>query len=209
GVAVENPSSDNGIELLIEDYPFAVDGLEIWSAIKTWVREYCTIYYKNDKAVQNDTEIQEWWNEVRTEGHGDLQHESWWPSMQTCDDLMEACTIIIWVASALHAAVNFGQYPYAGFLPNRPTVSRRFMPEPGQRDSPNWTVDDEPLEAFKRFGKSLELIENNIIQRNNDKKFKNRTGPVNIPYTLLYPNTTDYTREGGLTGKGIPNSVSI
>ncbi|CAN7106053.1 unnamed protein product [Brassica rapa subsp. narinosa] len=255
GVAVENPSSDNGVELLIEDYPFAVDGLEIWSAIKTWVREYCTIYYKNDKSVQNDTEIQEWWNELRTKGHGDLQHESWWPSMQTCDDLIEACTIIIWVASALHAAVNFGQYPYAGFLPNRPTVSRRFMPEPGteeyaeleeneevaflktitpqlqtllgisiieilsmhstdeiylgQRDSPNWTADDEPLEAFKRFGKSLELIENNIIRRNNDKKFKNRTGPVNIPYTLLYPNTTDYTREGGLTGKGIPNSVSI
>ncbi|KAF3611962.1 hypothetical protein DY000_02049260 [Brassica cretica] len=255
GVAVENPSSDNGIELLIEDYPFAVDGLEIWSAIKTWVREYCTIYYKNDKAVQNDTEIQEWWNELRTKGHGDLRHESWWPSMQTYDDLIEACTIIIWVASALHAAVNFGQYPYAGFLPNRPTVSRRFMPEPGteeyteleeneevaflktitpqlqtllgisiieilsmhstdeiylgQRDSPNWTADEEPLEAFKRFGKSLELIENNIIRRNNDKKFKNRTGPVNIPYTLLYPNTTDYTREGGLTGKGIPNSVSI
>ncbi|KAH0903957.1 hypothetical protein HID58_043460 [Brassica napus] len=255
GVAVEDPSSDNGVKLLIEDYPFAVDGLEIWSAIKTWVTEYCSIYYKNDRTVQTDTEIQSWWTELRTEGHGDIQHESWWPSMQTRDDLMETCTIIIWIASALHAAVNFGQYPYAGFLPNRPTVSRRFMPEPGtkeyteleeneevaflktitpqlqtllgisiieilsmhstdeiylgQRDSPNWTADDEPLEAFKRFGKSLEVIENNIIRRNNDKKLKNRSGPVNIPYTLLYPNTTDYTREGGLTGKGIPNSVSI
>ncbi|CAG7889522.1 unnamed protein product [Brassica rapa] len=255
GVAVEDPSSDNGVKLLIEDYPFAVDGLEIWSAIKTWVTEYCSFYYKNDRTVQTDTEIQSWWTELRTEGHGDIQHESWWPSMQTRDDLIETCTIIIWIASALHAAVNFGQYPYAGFLPNRPTVSRRFMPEPGtkeyteleeseevaflktitpqlqtllgisiieilsmhstdeiylgQRDSPNWTADDEPLEAFKRFGKSLEVIENNIIRRNNDKRLKNRTGPVNIPYTLLYPNTTDYTREGGLTGKGIPNSVSI
>ncbi|EFH59620.1 lipoxygenase [Arabidopsis lyrata subsp. lyrata] len=255
GVAVEDPKSDNGVKLLIDDYPFAVDGLEIWSAIKTWVTEYCTFYYKNDKTVQTDTEIQSWWTELRTKGHGDKQHESWWPSMQTRDDLIETCTIIIWIASALHAAVNFGQYPYAGFLPNRPTVSRRFMPEPGtdeyaelaedadvaflktitpqlqtllgisiieilsmhstdeiylgQRDSPNWTADDEPLEAFKRFGKELELIENNIIRRNNDKRFKNRTGPVNIPYTLLYPNTSDYTREGGLTGKGIPNSVSI
>ncbi|KAJ0254801.1 Linoleate 9S-lipoxygenase 5 [Hirschfeldia incana] len=255
GVAVEDSSSDNGVKLLIEDYPFAVDGLEIWSAIKTWVTEYCSFYYKNDRTVQTDTEIQSWWTELRTEGHGDIQHEAWWPSMQTRDDLIESCTIIIWIASALHAAVNFGQYPYAGFLPNRPTVSRRFMPEPGtkeyteleenedvaflktitpqlqtllgisiieilsmhstdeiylgQRDSPNWTADDEPLEAFKRFGKSLEVIENNIIRRNNDKRLKNRTGPVNVPYTLLYPNTTDYTREGGLTGKGIPNSVSI
>ncbi|ESQ47622.1 hypothetical protein EUTSA_v10020023mg [Eutrema salsugineum] len=255
GVAVEDPSRDNGVKLLIEDYPFAVDGLEIWSAIKTWVTDYCSFYYKNDKTVQTDTEIQSWWTELRTEGHGDIQHESWWPSMQTLDELIETCTIIIWIASALHAAVNFGQYPYAGFLPNRPTVSRRFMPEPGtaeytelaededvaflktitpqlqtllgisiieilsmhstdeiylgQRDSPNWTADDEALEAFKRFGKTLEMIENNIIRRNGDKRFKNRTGPVNIPYTLLYPNTTDYTREGGLTGKGIPNSVSI
>ncbi|KFK39531.1 hypothetical protein AALP_AA3G256400 [Arabis alpina] len=255
GVIIEDPRNDNGVKLLIEDYPFAVDGLEIWSAIKTWVTEYCSFYYKNDKTVQNDTEIQSWWTELRTEGHGDKQHEAWWPLMQTRDDLIETCTTIIWIASALHAAVNFGQYSYAGFLPNRPTVSRRFMPEPGtdeytelsenvdlaflktitpqlqtllgisiieilsmhstdeiylgQRDSPNWTADDEALEAFKRFGKNLELIENNIIRRNNDKRFKNRTGPVNIPYTLLYPNTTDFTREGGLTGKGIPNSVSI
>uniref|UniRef100_A0A1J3CTI1 Lipoxygenase n=1 Tax=Noccaea caerulescens TaxID=107243 RepID=A0A1J3CTI1_NOCCA len=255
GVAVEDPRSDTGVKLLIEDYPFAVDGLEIWSAIKAWVTDYCSFYYKNDKTVQTDTEIQSWWTELRTKGHGDKQNEPWWPSMQTRDDLIETCTIIIWIASALHAAVNFGQYPYAGFLPNRPTVSRKFMPEPGtdeytelsedpdvaflktitpqlqtllgisiieilsmhstdeiylgQRDSPNWTADDEPLEAFKRFGKSLELIENNIIRRNNDKRLKNRTGPVNIPYTLLYPNTTDYTRESGLTGKGIPNSVSI
>ncbi|VVA98730.1 unnamed protein product [Arabis nemorensis] len=151
--------------------------------------------------------------------------------MQTVDDLIETCTTIIWIASALHAAVNFGQYPYAYFHPNRPTVSRRFMPEPstteyaeltknadlaflktitpqlqtmlgiaiietlsmhltdeiylGQRDSLNWTADDKPLEAFKGFGKSLELIENNIIRRNNDKKLKNRTEPVNLPYTLL------------------------
>ena len=51
--------------------------------------------------------------------------------METVSELIHSCTIIIWIASALHAAVNFGQYPYAGYLPNRPTVSRRFMPEPG------------------------------------------------------------------------------
>ena len=51
--------------------------------------------------------------------------------MHTVKELIETCTIIIWVASALHAAVNVGQYPYAGFLPNRPTISRRFMPEEG------------------------------------------------------------------------------
>ncbi|KAG8636713.1 probable linoleate 9S-lipoxygenase 5 [Manihot esculenta] len=255
GVAVPDPSQPHGLKLLIEDYPYAVDGLEIWSAIKTWVEEYCAFYYPTNEMVQDDNELQSWWTEIRNVGHGDKKDEPWWPEMQTQYDLTQTCTIIIWIASALHAAVNFGQYPYAGYLPNRPTVSRRFMPEPGtpeydelerdpdlvflktitaqlqtllgvslieilsrhstdevylgQRDTTEWTSDPEPKAAFERFAKNLEEIEKKIIDMNNDKKWKNRVGPVKVPYTLLYPNTTDYSKEGGLTGKGIPNSISI
>ena len=130
GMAVVDSNSQHGIRLLIEDYPYAVDGLEIWSAIKSWVEDYCQFYYTNDYMVQNDVELQSWWKELREVGHGDKKHESWWPKMDSCQALIDICTTFIWVASALHAAVNYGQYPYAGFLPNRPTLSRRFMPEP-------------------------------------------------------------------------------
>ena len=254
-MAVSDSSSPHGLRLLIEDYPYAVDGLEIWAAIEQWVSEYCSFYYQSDNMVEDDTEIQSWWKEIRNEGHGDLKDEKWWPEMKTQADLIQTCTIIIWMASALHAAVNFGQYPYAGYLPNRPTVSRRFMPEPGtpeynelesnpelaflktitaqfqtllgvslieilsrhstdevylgQRDTPDWTSDKEPLEAFERFGQKLIDIENRIIEMNNDQRWKNRVGPVKVPYTLLFPNTSDHSGEGGLTGKGIPNSISI
>nr|GMC93239.1 probable linoleate 9S-lipoxygenase 5 [Ipomoea batatas] len=57
GVAVEDSSSPNGVRLLIQDYPYAVDVLEIWSSIKTWVQDYCKIYYKSDDVVQKDTEL--------------------------------------------------------------------------------------------------------------------------------------------------------
>jgi linoleate 9S-lipoxygenase len=170
--------------------------------------------------------------------------------MQTREELVETCTTIIWIASALHAALNFGQFPYAGYHPNRPTTSRRFMPEKdtleydelksdpdkaflktitaqlqtllgisiieilsrhssdevylGKRDTAEWTLDAKPLEAFERFGQTLVGIEDRIIKMNNDKKWKNRVGSVKVPYTLLYP-----TSEGGIIGKGIPNSVSI
>lgn len=250
GMAVEDSEAPHGLRLLIDDYPYAVDGLEIWSAIETWVKEYCSFYYKTDEMVQKDSELQSWWKEVREEGHGDKKDEPWWPKMRTVKELIETCTIIIWVASALHAAVNFGQYPYAGYLPNRPTISRRFIPEEGtpeyeelksnpdkaflktitaqlqtllgislievlsrhssdevylgQRDTPEWTLDTTPLKAFEKFGRKLADIEEMIIDRNGNERFKNRVGPVKIPYTLLYP-----TSEGGLTGKGIPNSVSI
>lgn len=254
-MAVPDSRKPHGLRLLIEDYPYAVDGLDIWSAIETWVKEYCYLYYPTDETIQADSELQSWWLEIRNEGHGDKKDEPWWPSMQTRGDLILSCSIIIWVASALHAAVNFGQYPYAGFLPNRPTVSRRFMPEPGtpefteletnpdsaflktitsqlptllgvslieilsrhstdevylgQRDTPDWTSDQRALDAFKKFGTKLVDIENRIANRNSDVRWKNRMGLVKVPYTLLYPNTSDYSRNGGLTGKGIPNSVSI
>ncbi|KAK2999071.1 hypothetical protein RJ639_024030 [Escallonia herrerae] len=250
GMAVKDTSAPHGLRLLIKDYPYAVDGLKIWSAIETWVKDYCNFYYKSDGMVQEDTELQSWWKELREEGHGDKKNEPWWPRMQSRRELIESCTIIVWIASALHAAVNFGQYPYAGYLPNRPTLSRRLMPEPGsreyeelksnpekaflrtvtpqlqtllgislieilsrhssdefylgQRDTPEWTNDMEPLKAFGRFGERLGEIENEIVKMNSDEKWKNRVGPVKVPYTLLYP-----TSEGGLTGKGIPNSVSI
>jgi len=92
------------------------------------------VYYSNDGELQRDVELQAWWKEVREEAHGDLKDRDWWPRMNTVQQLARTCTTIIWVASALHAAVNFGQYPYAGYLPNRPTVSRRPMPEPGSDD---------------------------------------------------------------------------
>ncbi|XP_010905215.1 probable linoleate 9S-lipoxygenase 4 [Elaeis guineensis] len=255
GVAVRDPSSPHKVRLLIKDYPYAVDGLVIWWAIEKWVAEYCSIYYPSDAAVRGDVELQAWWKEVREVGHGDKKKETWWPNMRTFRELTKTCSTIIWVASALHAAVNFGQYPYAGYLPNRPTISRRFMPEPGtpayeeleknpegvflktitsqfqtilgvslieilsrhssdevylgQRDTPEWTTDRKALDAFKRFGDNLVEIEKRILTMNEDTRIKNRNGPVKMPYTLLYPNTSDFSRVGGLTGKGIPNSVSI
>ncbi|KAF7033947.1 hypothetical protein CFC21_045011 [Triticum aestivum] len=260
GMAVRDPSSPYGIRLLLKDYPYAVDGLAIWWAIQQWVKEYLGIYYPNDCVLQADKELKEWWKEVREVGHGDLKDEDWWPKMETVEELAKTCITIIWVASALHASVNFGQYQYAGYLPNRPTVSRQKMPVPGteeytqlergdeeadrvfihtisqylqsilgltliqtlskhssdevylgQRDTPEWTSDAKALELFERFGTQLVEIEERITAMNKDPALKNRNGPVNMPYMLLYPNTSDLTgdRACGLTGMGIPNSVSI
>ncbi|KAG4945141.1 hypothetical protein JHK87_041148 [Glycine soja] len=251
GVAVKDPSAPHGVRLLIEDYPYASDGLEIWDAIKSWVHEYVSFYYKSDAAIQQDPELQAWWKELVQVGHGDLKDKPWWQKMQTREELIEASATLVWIASALHAAVNFGQYPYGGLILNRPTISRRFMPEKGsaeyaalaknpekeflktitgkketlidltiieilsrhtsdefylgERDGGDyWTSDAGPLEAFKRFGKKLQEIEQKLIQKNKDETLRNRSGPAKMPYTLLYPSS-----EEGLTFRGIPNSISI
>ncbi|KAI3977481.1 hypothetical protein MKX01_000394 [Papaver californicum] len=226
----------HGLRLLIEDYPFAVDGLEIWSAIKNWVHEYCSFYSPTDNLIQGDLEIQSWWEELRAKGHGDLKDEPWWTKIQTLTELTQSCTTIIWIASALHAAMNFVQYQYVSYGPNRPTVSRRFMPKPGTDDydelekNPDLvflktitsqlktllgmsliekrmpdhrTADAVPLEAFKSFGDKLVNIEKRIVEMNNKEQWKNKVGPVKVPYTLLCPYPLP-PNPVGLTGRGIP-----
>ncbi|KAJ8640868.1 hypothetical protein MRB53_017562 [Persea americana] len=140
GMAVEDPTAEHGLKLTIEDYPFATDGLLLWSALKEWVTEYVTHYYPDNGQVTSDTELQAWWTEVQTKGHEDKKDEPWWPVLNTTGDLIQVLTTIIWVTAGHHAAVNFGQYTYGGYFPNRPTITRTNMP-----------VEDESTEEFKRF----------------------------------------------------------
>lgn len=144
GMAVKDPTSEHGIRLLVKDYPYAVDGLEIWWAIKEWVKEYVAIYYKNKWSVQQDWELQRWWREVKEVGHGDKKEG--WLDLNNVDSLEEVLTTIIWLASAHHAAVNFGQFAYAGFMPNRPTMGRKLIPS--HNDKETHVLGSNPISFF-------------------------------------------------------------
>ncbi|KAK0588440.1 hypothetical protein LWI29_000983 [Acer saccharum] len=254
-MALEDPDNPTGAQILFQDYPYGLDALDIWSAIRTWVIDYCSIFYKDDNSVESDEELRAWWSEIRNVGHGDKRNEEWWFKMTTLTDLQEALTILIWTASALHASVNFGQYAYAGYPPNRPTHCLNFVPEEGttefgeflkdpdkyflktlpkkfemtlgialvevlsrhtsdeeylgQRPSSEWTDNKEVLQKFETFKKTLVEIETKIRDRNINPKLKNRWGPAKIAYKLLHPDASNENRRGGITGKGIPNSISL
>ncbi|KAF7095288.1 hypothetical protein CFC21_097492 [Triticum aestivum] len=141
GMAEEDPTAEHGLKLAIKDYPFANDGLLIWDAIKGWVQAYVSSYYPNNASVTGDAELQAFWTEVRTEGHGDKKDAPWWPKLDTPESLAHTLTTIIWVAAAHHAAVNFGQYDFGGYFPNRPSIARTNMPV------------EEPVDAaaFEKF----------------------------------------------------------
>lgn len=146
-MAVEDPTSPHGLKLTIEDYPYANDGLLLWDAIKQWVTDYVPHYYPQSTLIQSDTELQAWWTEIRTVGHGDKKDEPWWPHLNTSDDLIQILTTIIWIASGHHAAVNFGQYDFAAYFPNRPAIAREQMPteEPSEEEKKQFL---EKPEAF-------------------------------------------------------------
>ncbi|KAL6520785.1 hypothetical protein OROHE_016966 [Orobanche hederae] len=129
GMAVPDPTEPYGVKLLVEDYPYASDGLMIWSAIESWVRNYVNHYYPDSARVCNDKELQAWYAESINVGHADLRHSDWWPTLATPEDLSSIITTLTWLASAQHAALNFGQYPYGGYVPNRAPLMRRLIPD--------------------------------------------------------------------------------
>lgn len=61
----------HGLRLWIEDYPFAMDGLLVWSSIEEWVREYVSLYFSDSQNILKDDELQQWWTEIQTKGHAD------------------------------------------------------------------------------------------------------------------------------------------
>ncbi|KAK1293889.1 hypothetical protein QJS10_CPA16g00207 [Acorus calamus] len=98
-MAVEDPSQPCGVRLVIKDYPYAADGLLVWSTIEDWVTVYVSRFYP--------TQTQ--WRQTPNSIHG-----------------------------GMHAAINFGQYPFGGYMPNRPTLMKKLIPK----------EDDNDYEAF-------------------------------------------------------------
>ncbi|ESW07501.1 hypothetical protein PHAVU_010G135000 [Phaseolus vulgaris] len=156
GMAVKD--SSNLLQLVIKDYPYAVDGLKIWSAILNWVTKYVSFYYSD--RVGEDRELESWWKEVVKEGHGDLKDKPWWPTkLNTRQNLIHICSTIIWIASAQHAAVNFGQYPYGDHILNRPTLTRRLIPDPGTKEYNELSTNHEKA-YLKTITKKHEALVN-------------------------------------------------
>jgi len=67
-----------------------------------------------------------------------------------------------------------------------------------------WEENPTIKAAFERFNGNLKELEGVIDARNADRNLKNRSGAGVVPYELLKPFS-----EPGVTGKGVPNSISI
>ena len=96
----------------LADFPYRDDGLLVWEAIHGWVRGYVGLYYASDADVLADSELAAWAacisGEAKIRGFGPIT---------SIAALVDACTMIIFTASAQHAAVNFPQKDIMAFAP--------------------------------------------------------------------------------------------
>ncbi|MEO0648171.1 MAG: lipoxygenase family protein, partial [Cyanobacteria bacterium J06650_10] len=118
----------------LPNYPYRDDALLIWHAIHQWVQDYLNLYYPDDTAIRQDSELQAWLNDVISpEGGkiadvGETTSEDPTPRIRAKAYLTDAITLIIFTASAQHAAVNFPQATHMTYGPNMPLAN--YQPAP-------------------------------------------------------------------------------
>uniref|UniRef100_I3MQM7 Arachidonate 5-lipoxygenase n=1 Tax=Ictidomys tridecemlineatus TaxID=43179 RepID=I3MQM7_ICTTR len=110
-----------------EDIPYYFyrdDGLLVWDAIQTFTSEVVSIYYESDQVVEEDQELQDFVKDVYMYGMRGKKASGFPKSIKTREKLSEYLTVVIFTASAQHAAVNFGQYDWCSWIPNAPPTMR-------------------------------------------------------------------------------------
>ncbi|XP_056147851.1 polyunsaturated fatty acid 5-lipoxygenase [Lampris incognitus] len=124
-------------------YFYRDDGNKVWEATKSFVSDVLSIYYTSDEVLQGDEEIQAFVKDVCSFGMQDFDYCEFPKSLKTCEELTEYLTVVIFTASAQHAAVNFGQYDWCSWIPNAPSTMRK--PPPTQKGASDVTLIIESL----------------------------------------------------------------
>nr|XP_057910165.1 polyunsaturated fatty acid 5-lipoxygenase [Doryrhamphus excisus] len=119
-------------------YFYRDDGYKVWEATKSFVSDVVSIYYTSDEKVQGDEEIQAFVKDVCNFGMQGFDSCEFPKTMKSRDELTEFLTVIVFTASAQHAAVNFGQYDWCSWIPNAPSTMRR--PPPHKKGLANVTL---------------------------------------------------------------------
>jgi len=116
----------------LEGYLYRDDGWKLWNAIGEYAQGFVDHHYKDDATIQKDATIQGWAKEMAAKDKAAVP--GFKPEIQSKKELALILQIIIWNGSCLHSFLNFPQWPYLGYIPNRPNGLYLDMPEEDGKD---------------------------------------------------------------------------
>lgn len=143
-----------GIDSALADYPYRDDALLVWNTIHEWARQYVDLYYTDDADVAGDTELAAWAACLA----GEAKIKDLGP-VTTRKQLIDVCTMVMFTASAQHAAVNFPQKDIMAFAPAVTGAGWQAAPT-GQRghDKAGWLAMMPPMALALEQLNVLELL---------------------------------------------------
>ncbi|WP_066377319.1 lipoxygenase family protein [Anabaena sp. CA = ATCC 33047] len=151
--ALPNDIEHRGIETkFLPEYPYRDDSLLLWEAIAKYTKLYLQRYYVDDQAVIKDSYLQAWADELSTPLNTRPKSEfpqvpAWFPQewaialglqpqdlpshprvpgftkITSLQQLIDIATIIIFTCGPQHAAINYSQFDYLGYVPNAPLAN--------------------------------------------------------------------------------------
>lgn len=107
------------------DYAYARNMKLMWDVLRKFVASMIAIDYPSDAAVVKDDQIKDWYQEIQSQRGGQIPT---FPTIITRDQLIDAVTMCIHIASPQHTAVNYLQNFYMTFVIAKP--SALFEPPP-------------------------------------------------------------------------------
>ncbi|WP_404790775.1 lipoxygenase family protein [Altericista sp. CCNU0014] len=147
----------------LQGYYYRDDALLIWDAIQTYVSDILKLRYKSSADLAGDSELQAWKQELVSPEFGRLQGllppekaDQITGPLTELEDLTAILTTLIFTATAQHSAVNFGQYEYAGWVPNMPFAIYHPYTDVSNRQPPT-------SELVTRFPDRLQTIKQMIL----------------------------------------------
>ncbi|XP_056088518.1 hydroperoxide isomerase ALOXE3-like isoform X1 [Rhinichthys klamathensis goyatoka] len=135
--------SERGLET-VPHYYYRDDGIKLWNIINKFAAAFLSHYYQCDAHVQKDTELQRWISEIFTKGFLGRDSSGIPSSFQTLKELIKFVTMVIFTASAQHAAVNSGQFDFGGWMANYPTALRKPPPKEKSKTSEDTILETLP-----------------------------------------------------------------
>jgi len=91
----------------------------MWNAIHKFVASMLSTTFPNDKAVQGDSYVQDWYKEMQSDTGAQLKT---FPTITTVPQLVDAVTMCIHIASPQHTSINYLQNFYQAFVVNKPAA---------------------------------------------------------------------------------------
>jgi hypothetical protein len=142
--ALPQQLAERGVEHL-PNYFYRADAQKVWDVIHAYVEKVLQAHYGNSDRLQSDHDLQRWLQDLTSPEGAQVQGLTGVEtnSVDTVEALIGIVTTVIFTASAQHAAVNFGHYDYAGWVPNMPfalykPLDQLFEDNPAPLDLVQW-----------------------------------------------------------------------
>jgi hypothetical protein len=107
------------------NYTYGKNMAIMWPILFEFVTSMLKTVYHTDSDVAKDTAVTAWCNEMRSSSGGQMPT---FPTIRTLDDLANAITMCIHIASPQHNAINYPQNYYMSFVPNKPPSLAKPLP---------------------------------------------------------------------------------